>query len=134
MMNSALRQTGFSLLELLVAFVIMAFSLGMLYQASGGTVRHLGDVESHQRAVILARSILNSREAVPEMGWNERGESAGFMWHVSSSPFNGGVSDSRVPALQEIQIAVEWTDRRGGRRLELKTLLPQLAPIPGSAR
>ena len=42
MMNSGLRQTGFSLLELLVAFVIMAFSLGMLYQASGGTVRHLG--------------------------------------------------------------------------------------------
>jgi general secretion pathway protein I len=28
-------QGGFSLLELLVAFVIMAMSLGMLYRASG---------------------------------------------------------------------------------------------------
>jgi len=131
---SALRQKGFSLLELLVAFVIMAFSLGMLYQASGGTVRNLGDVESHQRAVILARSILNSRDAVPEMGWNEGGESAGFAWRVSSTPFAGGISDSRVPVLQEVQIAVEWADRRGARRLELKTLLPQLAPMPGAAR
>ncbi|MEP6823833.1 MAG: hypothetical protein ABI919_03375 [Ramlibacter sp.] len=122
------------MLELLVAFVIMAFSLGMLYQASGGTVRNLGEVESHQRAVILARSILNARDAVPELGWNERGESAGFVWHVSSAPFLGGITDPRVPALQEIQIAVEWADRRGARRLELKTLLPQLAPIPGTAR
>ena len=129
-----MRQTGFSLLELLVAFVIMAFSLGMLYQASGGTVRSLSDVESHQRAVILARSILNSRDAVPEAGWNERGESAGFVWHVSSAPFAGGISDPRVPALQEIQIAVEWADRRGSRLLELRTLLPQLASIPVAAR
>ena len=134
MRASALRQKGFSLLELLVAFVIMAFSLGMLYQASGGTVRNLGDVESHQRAVILARSILNSRDAVPEMGWNEGGESAGFAWRVSSTRFAGGISDSRVPVLQEVQIAVEWADRRGARRLELKTLLPQLAPMPGAAR
>ena len=134
MRASALRQKGFSLLELLVAFVIMAFSLGMLYQASGGTVRNLGDVESHQRAVILARSILNSRDAVPELGWNEGGESAGFAWRVSSAPFTGGISDSRVPLLQEVQITVEWADRRGARRLELKTLLPQLAPMPRAAR
>ena len=129
-----MRQKGFSLLELLVAFVIMAFSLGILYQASGGTVRNLGDVESQQRAVILARSILNSRDAVPALGWNESGESAGFVWRVSSAPFTGGIADQRVPALQEIQIAVEWADRRGSRRLELTTLLPQLAPIPGAAR
>lgn len=134
MRASALRQKGFSLLELLVAFVIMAFSLGMLYQASGGTVRNLGDVESHQRAVLLARSILNSRDAVPEMGWNEGGESAGFAWQVSSTPFTGGIADPRVPVLQEVQIAVEWSDRRGARRLDLKTLLPQLAPMPGAAR
>lgn len=134
MKTSALRQSGFSLLELLVAFVIMAFSLGMLYQASGGTVRSLGDVESQQRAVILAGSILNSRDAVPEIGWNDRGESAGLVWHVSSAPFAAGISDPRVPALHEIQIDVEWTDRRGGRRLQLKTLLPQLAPVPGASR
>lgn len=129
-----LRQSGFSLLELLVAFVIMAFSLGMLYQASGGTVRSLGDVETNQRAAILARSLLNSREAVPLQGWNEQGESAGLVWRVSSAPFAGGDSDQRATPLHEIQISVEWADRRGARRLELRTLLPQLALNTGAAR
>ena len=59
------RQGGFSLLELLVAFVIMAFSLGMLYQAAGGTVRSLGDTEQQLRASMLAQSVLNSRDSVP---------------------------------------------------------------------
>jgi len=127
-------QRGFSLLELLVAFVIMAFSLGMLYQASGGTVRTLGETELHQRAALLAQSLLNSREGVPETGWNEAGDSAGLAWQVRSAPFDTGVTDSRAPVLHQINMVVGWTDRRGARQLELSTLLPQLSPLPGAQR
>ena len=129
----AIRQRGFSLLELIVAFVIMAFSLAMLYQASGGTVRNLGDTEQQLRASILAQSILNSRDGVPQAGWNEAGESAGLGWRVSSLPFATDVTNSRAPPLQQVQIVVGWTDRRGARQLELSTLLPQFKPPPGPA-
>lgn len=132
--RSSRRQGGFSLLELLVAFVIMAFSLGMLYQASGGTIRALGDTEQHLRATMLAQSLLNSRDSVPPAGWNESGQSAGFAWRVSSAPFRTEVSDSRAPALQEVAIVIGWDDRHGPRQLELSTLLPQARPAPGSAR
>ena len=128
------RQGGFSLLELLVAFVIMAFSLGMLYQASGGTVRSLGDTEQHLRATVLAQSVLNSRDSVPEAGWNESGESAGLAWRVSSSAFQTDVNSPQAPPLQQVQIVIAWNDRRGPRQLELSTLLPQARPPPGSAR
>ncbi|MBC7469766.1 MAG: prepilin-type N-terminal cleavage/methylation domain-containing protein [Ramlibacter sp.] len=128
------RQSGFSLLELLVAFVIMAFSLGMLYQASGGTVRSLGDTEQHLRATVLAQSVLNARDSVPEAGWNEAGESGGFTWRVSSAPFRTDVGDPRAPPLQQVDIVVGWNDRQGPRRLELSTLLPQARPPPGSSR
>jgi general secretion pathway protein I len=127
-------QRGFSLLELLVAFVIMAFSLGMLYQVSGGTVRALGDTEQQQRAAILAQSVLNSREAVPEAGWNEAGESAGLSWRVSSAPFARPVTDSRAPPLHQLSVVVGWNGRGGARTLELTTLVPQLGPMTGGAR
>ncbi len=128
------RQGGFSLLELLVAFVIMAFSLGMLYQASGGTVRSLGDTGQHLRASILAQSLLNSRDSVPDAGWTESGESAGFAWRVSSAPFGTAVSDPKVPPLQQVDIVIGWKDRNGARQLELSTLLPQARPVPGAGR
>jgi general secretion pathway protein I len=129
-MSSSRRQRGFSLLELMVAFVIMAFSLGMLYQATGGTVRSLGDTEQHLRASMLARSVLDSRGSVPENGWNETGQSAGFAWRVSSVPFPTGVAGP-APLLQQVQVVVAWTDRRGPRQVELTTLLPQAKPAPG---
>ncbi|MFC5500506.1 prepilin-type N-terminal cleavage/methylation domain-containing protein [Caenimonas terrae] len=125
------RQGGFSLLELLVAFVIMAFSLGMLYQATGGTVRSLGDTETHLRATVLAQSLLNSRDSVPAAGWNEAGQSAGFAWRVSSVPLRTDVTDLKVPPLQQVEIVIAWTDRNGPRQLELSTLLPQAKPPAG---
>ncbi|MEO7392693.1 MAG: prepilin-type N-terminal cleavage/methylation domain-containing protein [Ramlibacter sp.] len=128
------HQRGFSLLELLVAFVIMAFSLGMLYQASGGTVRSLQDTDLYQRASMLAQSVLNSRDSVPESGWNEAGQSAGFAWRVSSAPYVTPFAGARAPALQQVQVVVGWTDRRGPRQLELDTLLPQARPAPGVPR
>jgi len=125
------RQSGFSLLELLVAFVIMAFSLAMLYQASGGAVRSLGDTEQHLRATVLAQSVLNSRDSVPESGWNESGQSAGFAWRVSSASFRTEVSDPKAPPLQQVDIVIGWNDRNGARGLELSTLLPQAKPSAG---
>lgn len=133
-LSSSRRQRGFSLLELLVAFVIMAFSLGMLYQASGGTVRSLGDTDQHLRASILAQSVLNARDTVPQTGWNEAGRSAGFAWRVSSSPFGTGIDSSKAPPLQQVRIVVAWTDRHGARQLELSTLLPQAKPATGPSR
>ena len=127
-------QQGFSLLELLVAFVIMAFSVGMLYQASGGTVRTIGDTEDAYRATLLALSVLNSRDSVPEAGWTESGRSAGLTWSVNSEPFRTGVDSPKSAPLQQVQIVVGWTDRKGPRQLALSTLLPQARPPAGVAR
>lgn len=127
-------QSGFSLLELLVAFVIMAFSIAMLYQASGGTVRNLGDTEEAYRATILAQSVLNSRDSVPEAGWTESGRSAGLTWQVNSEPFRSGIDSPKSAALQQVRIVIGWTDRNGPRQLALSTLLPQARPPAGAAR
>ena len=48
------REKGLSLLEILVAFSIMALALGVLYRATGGSLRSVVAIESTQRAASLA--------------------------------------------------------------------------------
>jgi general secretion pathway protein I len=132
--SSARRQGGFTILELLVAFAIMAISLGMLYRASGGSIRAVGDMEHYQRATVLAESILAMRDAIPEEGWAETGQVAGFDWRVTSAPYPTEVSGPTVTPLHEIRVVVSWPQGGRIRQLELATLRPQKKPTQGGAR
>lgn len=127
---------GFSLLELLVALSIMSMALGLLYQASTGALRGVGDLDLEQRANVLAQSILEARDAVPASGWNESGRAADMDWRVSSGPYETPIARDipAAPRLHEVRVVVEWGSRRGQRRLELHTLLPQQRPLPGDRR
>ena len=122
------RQQGFTLLELLVAFAIMALSLGMLYRASGSGARSVVDIEHYQRAVILGESLLALRDAVPEQGWNQTGESAGYNWRISSAPYATAINGPNVPPLHEISIVITWADADRQRQFTLNTLRPQRKP------
>lgn len=124
-------QAGFSLLEMLVAFVIMAFSLTMIYRVSGGTARNSAELEQYQHASLLADSLLNERDAVPAAGWNAQGTSAGYQWTVRSVPFSTSFAGAAVPPLKEIAIEVRWMESGRIKTYELHTLRPQARPVAG---
>lgn len=131
-------QRGFSLLELLVAFAIMAMSLGLLYRVAGGSARNTTDAVHNQQAAWLAESLLASRSSVRADGWNEDGESAGYQWQVRSEPYKKDVANNvtslQAVPLHTIRLRITWA---GGSRpglLELVTLLPERKPQPGEVR
>lgn len=127
-----LRQRGLSLLELLVAFAILALSLGVLYRITGASVRSSASVDALLRATTLAQSLL-TLDAVPPGGWAETGESAGYAWQVSSSPFDTGIGNPAAPRLFEVLLTITWQDVHGPRSMQWSTLRPERKPLAGEA-
>lgn len=123
-------QAGFSLLEVLVAFAIMAMALALLYRSMGGSASATQRIERQQLAGILAQSVLEMREHLDPLGWNESGTSAGMRWRVSSQLLAGS-GDAGV-TLHQVQLQITWDDVPGV--YELITLKPQRQLVPGEVR
>jgi general secretion pathway protein I len=124
-------QRGFTLLELMVAFAIMAMSLGLIYRAMGSSASNAGQLAARQQAVLLAESLLQTKDSVTPEGWNENGQSGNFSWQVASQLY--GVLDNTPGRLKlhEISIIVSWPDGTKTRQVQTQTLLPQRLPGPG---
>lgn len=122
-------QHGFTLLEVLVAFAIMALSVGLLYQALGSNARQTADTTAREHAALLAESLLAMHETVPVQGVHETGISADMPWQIDSAPFDTPVSRTspQAPPLHEVRVRVRWS-QEPSREITLRTLRPQRLP------
>ncbi len=119
-------QRGFSLLEMLVAVVILSLALGALYQSVAGASRNVRADQRFAYAVELARSLIADNSIVPEQGVSKSGQTAGgFRWSAESRAIarpRGSVLESA--GLHELQVVVAWPDGTRERRVLLSTVVP----------
>jgi len=128
---------GFSLLEILVAFVILALTLSVIMQIFSGGLRNAGFADDYSRAVLLAESKLAELGAQPAEGETEGVFGEKYRWRSVIRPWAGdadtpGMGAQLLPVrLMEIEVRVAWGEQggSGSREIGLSTL--QLASAPG---
>ncbi len=120
------HQHGFSLLEILIAFSILALSLGILLNIFSGGLRRAMVADEYQQAVTIAQSL---NDAVGIVWKLETGENQGevlekYSWRISVQPMNTKKGDVIAKGLQAyvVSITVEWFAGQKNRLFELHTL------------
>ncbi|MDH5857682.1 prepilin-type N-terminal cleavage/methylation domain-containing protein [Lampropedia aestuarii] len=128
-------QQGFTLIEVLVAMVIMAMGLALLYQILGTNTQAVSMTSQYQRAAMLGQSLLAAHDAIPESGWNAQGQSGGYSWSARTQPYqtSSGRQEMGLVPLHQLNIDIQWQENGNTRALNLATLKPQRY-VQGTAR
>jgi general secretion pathway protein I len=123
------RQQGFSLLEILIAFSILALSLGILLKIFSGGVNTAVVAEDYTIAVQIAESLIaKTGSEIPLKDHQSNGdENEKYHWSLAISPFSldgEGIEPKNSAAeLYKVNATVNWGDGAGEeRQIKLTTL------------
>jgi len=123
--DSRKRQAGFSLLEVVVAFAILALTLGTLIEIFSRAMNTTALSATYSRAATLAEARLNAVGIdIPLEPGTYGGEPEdGLAWEVQIQPYELPDVDWELPAQPyRITAVVAWDMAEGGRQVVLSTL------------
>jgi general secretion pathway protein I len=117
-------QTGFTLVEILVAFVVAALVLGAIYAIFSNGLRSSLVAQHRRDALLLAESSIDALTGVP-VGADDTDDRVGsYERHVQIRERGDLVSpNARIDVLPyEVQVRISWRDGAVPRFVSLSTL------------
>ena len=128
------RAAGFSLLEILVAFTLMALIVAVLMRVFSGGLQGAGLAEDYARATSLAESKLAGigSETPLKPGEISGTEAGKYRWKIAMQGYDDKAASAAPPQtlmrvqLMEVAVSVAWSDYGKDRQVDMTTLV--LAP------
>lgn len=125
-------QRGYTLLEVIVAFALLAAALTLLLGSLSGAARQVRWSADAGRAALYAQSLMDQVGVGQPLRPGQRSgefENGRYRWTLGVAPWRDAqLPPSNQPVdpnalrLFEVQLAVEWGEGGAGRRLLLRTL------------
>lgn len=127
------HQRGFTLLEVIVAFALLALAMSLLLGSLSGASRQVRESADSSRATLHAQSLLAQLGAgdVLQPGRQEGSfEGDRYRWQLDIAPFADPLAaraqlDPGAPQLLDVRLVVRWGDERA-QAMQWRTL--RLAP------
>jgi type II secretory pathway pseudopilin PulG len=127
--------SGFTLLEILVAFTIATTALGLLFRIHASSTATVVLSEQYQQATALGQRLIAEYSVTERtLAFTRTGSADAFDWAVRASPYPGSIEDTsgqRPPyALRSLEAEVSWLARDRDRRIVIRTVKPFFEPQP----
>ena len=117
---------GMTLIEVLVAFVVLSVTMAVILQIFTGGFRNARLADSYTRAVLLAESKLAATGVEqPLVTRDTSGKTAEMQWQIGVHPFEDGGATDRflLPIrLYQITVRVAWSEDSHNRQVILHSM------------
>ena len=114
------RAGGFTLVEVLLAFVVFAISFTVVLEILSGSMRNTARAKDYTEVALIAQSVMDEvgLEVPLESGAASNGESGDYQWELRISPYTGdtgqdkGVDLSAMTGIEllEIEVTIDKKD------------------------
>jgi len=103
-------QRGFTLIEVVVAFAILALSLGALYESFGGSLRRSSTAGKRELAALRAESLLaefrGSGGLLPQPRAGR--DASGHEWRITSKPYPAELTERSEWVAEAVTVEVSF--------------------------
>jgi general secretion pathway protein I len=131
------RNQGFTLLEVLLAFLVFALSFATVLEILSGSIRNTVRAREYTEVALIAQSVMDQvgLDIPLEEGGSATGEVGEYRWEVGIFAYADSAPDSRSLELAEltrtellqVELIVEWGDPPRERSNRFSTLRAVLA-------